>query len=711
MLSSDDDPAGATVVASVSGYSNYDDWDKYASQQSDPVQLYAGQRYYIEALHKENGGGDHVQVGVALPGGQMERSIPYHRLDPWLIQEIQADTDSLNVAENGTASFQVRLNADPGQSVDVTVTRASGDTDLAVLAGDVLTFDSSNWDQWQSVTLSAADDADQLEGSAEFQLTAPDWQSATVTATEVDDDVNYAPSVIIDSPTLETACLVDTVSMLVLEASAGDDGNGPSPLTTTWSVASAPDGATVTFEDPAAEDTVATFSSTGVYVLQVTADDGEFAAIDEITVRVGCGSGSYLETGGLVVIEAEAYTDAAPGSGAAVDSYWQHDTSYADSSGGEALVAMPNADVNVQDTDAGPRLDYAIEFTTPGTYYVWVRMLGAGGSDDSVHAGLNGVIASYGGMGMTDSSGNWAWEDEAGSSRVTLSIDSAGVHTFSLWMREDGTAVDKLLLTTDSQTTPSGQGPEAFDLAGNCGPQTAAAAGDLQPTSASLDGTVADDGLPEPAELSYQWVQADGPGTAVFADATAIDTTVTVDAYGRYTFRLQAGDGQITTAGDVSVVLALSGDANFDGTVDVGDLGILAGNWGSSDSAWEQADFNGDGATDVSDMGILAGNWGASIPADSATLSSGLSQDSPAGSLIAPAHSGEGESASGREWATSGNAIGPAEAVGPMLLAPPGHASARQPAHAWSIRPVSRPDRDAPDMDLLTLTPPLTLAL
>jgi outer membrane protein assembly factor BamB len=58
----------------------------------------------------------------------------------------------------------------------------------------------------------------------------------------------------------------------------------------------------------------------------------------------------------------------------------------------------------------------------------------------------------------------------------------------------------------------------------------------------------------------------------------------------------------------------IPGDANEDGMVNVGDLGILAGNYGStfdpSIDAWSKGDFNGDGAVNVGDLGILAGNYG-----------------------------------------------------------------------------------------------------
>jgi hypothetical protein len=62
--------------------------------------------------------------------------------------------------------------------------------------------------------------------------------------------------------------------------------------------------------------------------------------------------------------------------------------------------------------------------------------------------------------------------------------------------------------------------------------------------------------------------------------------------------------------------MILLGDANSDGMVDVGDLGILAANYGQSDKTWIHGDFNDDGVVDVGDLGILAAHYGegASTP-------------------------------------------------------------------------------------------------
>ena len=77
-LSNDESAANKRLIASVpAGQTTAQfEWDKFASQRSSPVRLIAGERYYIEALHKENAGSDHLAVGWELPSGVWERPIP-----------------------------------------------------------------------------------------------------------------------------------------------------------------------------------------------------------------------------------------------------------------------------------------------------------------------------------------------------------------------------------------------------------------------------------------------------------------------------------------------------------------------------------------------------------------------------------------------------------------------------------------------------------
>jgi len=82
-LSTDQEPAGATRIAYVNDWTMPREWSKFGTQQSAPVYLVAGRRYYIEVLHKESFQGDNLAVGWQLPDGVLERPIPGRRLSPW----------------------------------------------------------------------------------------------------------------------------------------------------------------------------------------------------------------------------------------------------------------------------------------------------------------------------------------------------------------------------------------------------------------------------------------------------------------------------------------------------------------------------------------------------------------------------------------------------------------------------------------------------
>ena len=67
-LSTDEDPANKTTIATVANWTSSRQWDKYSSQKSTSILLVSGNSYYVEALMKEAGGGDNLAVGWAKPG-------------------------------------------------------------------------------------------------------------------------------------------------------------------------------------------------------------------------------------------------------------------------------------------------------------------------------------------------------------------------------------------------------------------------------------------------------------------------------------------------------------------------------------------------------------------------------------------------------------------------------------------------------------------
>ena len=81
-LSTDEDPENAELIANESSWSPVNTWGT-GTQQSDPIPLQAGNRYYIEALWKEGGGGDHCQVAWQGPGIPTQAIIPGTNLSPY----------------------------------------------------------------------------------------------------------------------------------------------------------------------------------------------------------------------------------------------------------------------------------------------------------------------------------------------------------------------------------------------------------------------------------------------------------------------------------------------------------------------------------------------------------------------------------------------------------------------------------------------------
>jgi hypothetical protein len=111
--------------------------------------------------------------------------------------------------------------------------------------------------------------------------------------------------------------------------------------------------------------------------------------------------------------------------------------------------------------------------------------------------------------------------------------------------------------------------------------------------------------------------------------ATLTFTTVPL-ADGNYNASIAVGGitdvaGNTVSAGSLDF-FTFAGDANADRTVDVGDLGALATNYGiTTGGSWDKGDFNYDGKVDVGDLGALATNYGKTLAAGTATTASSSS--------------------------------------------------------------------------------------
>ena len=102
--------------------------------------------------------------------------------------QLVASTASVLVNEGSANTFTVRLAAAPAANVTVTTTRTSGDEDLTVSGGSSLTFTPANFASPQTVTLSAAEDADSEDDSAVVTVTAPNETPRNISVTIKDND-------------------------------------------------------------------------------------------------------------------------------------------------------------------------------------------------------------------------------------------------------------------------------------------------------------------------------------------------------------------------------------------------------------------------------------------------------------------------------------------------------------------------------------------
>jgi hypothetical protein len=76
------------------------------------------------------------------------------------------------------------------------------------------------------------------------------------------------------------------------------------------------------------------------------------------------------------------------------------------------------------------------------------------------------------------------------------------------------------------------------------------------PSSANLNGTVTDDGLPNPpGTVTTTWSELSGPGAVTFGSASAVDTSASFSASGTYVLRLTADDSGLQSSDDLTVTV------------------------------------------------------------------------------------------------------------------------------------------------------------
>ncbi len=290
--------------------------------------------------------------------------------------------------------------------------------------------------------------------------------------------------------------------------------------------------------------------TTTVKAIAVHDELGDSAiASNQITI-IPAGSTLLQDSGtdGVLSIEAEHHDANVAQGGHA----WE-ENSPAGFSGTAAMIANPNNGTN---NDTGfvsnsPMMEYQVTFVKTGTHYIWVRGLGSSTSDNSVHVGLDGQAISTSDRIELTSSLDWT-EDTRDGAVATVEVDFPGLHTVNVWMREDGSVIDKIVFTSNANFSVSGQGPAESPRGSPPVADAGTAYDGVVGVPVVFDGSGSTDA--DGNSLSYSWDFGDG------SSGIGVNPSHTYSAVGSYSVTLIVNDGFQDSDSDSSTVTITSGN-------------------------------------------------------------------------------------------------------------------------------------------------------
>ncbi len=404
-------------------------------------------------------------------------------------------------------------------------------------------------------------------------------------------------------PTVDAgpARTVTLPAMASLDGLVTDDGlpNPPGFVTKLWTKQTGPGN--VTFGNAALEDTTASFSQSGTYVLRLSGDDDGVgsnpAVTDTVTITVNpaapanmppsvdAGPAQIITLPATASLNGTITDDGLPNPPGAVTRMWSQIDGPGPMSFGNASAedttasfdfagvyvlqlsadddgAGPNAAVSdtvqitVNDappTNQAPSVDASPEnqtITLPAS-----ASLSATATDDGLPNPPGALTRSW---SKVSGPGNITFSSPSGLS-TTASFSAAGAYVIRFQASDSALSANDDINVTVNAAPPTNQAPVVDASPEN---QTI-----TLPASASLSATASDDNLPSPpAALTLSWSKISGPGNVTFSTPNALGTLASFSAAGSYVLRFQASDSLLSANDDINVtVSAGSGnlDANF----------------------------------------------------------------------------------------------------------------------------------------------------
>ncbi len=157
---------------------------------------------------------------------------------------------------------------------------------------------------------------------------------------------------------------------------------------------------------------------------------------------------------GLIVFEAESFTKKTATSDNSWDSVTINTTN--NPSGGFAMQSSPDIGKR-PGNGSGPCMEYYIDLQSTDTLWVWIRGTAEKSASNDVRYTLDDQNSYKNHTIQANTGMEYRWKKQ---NNRFLIPGSAGLHIFKMWMREDGTVVDKIVISTNKNYgNPSGDGP------------------------------------------------------------------------------------------------------------------------------------------------------------------------------------------------------------------------------------------------------------
>ena len=367
-------------------------------------------------------------------------------------------------------------------------------------------------------------------------------------------------------------------NVATLTGTVNDDGlpSSPGSVASTWTEVSGP-GA-VTFGNASATSTSASFSAAGTYVLRLTANDGSLTSFDEVTITVqaaapvnqapvvNAGPDQTIQLPGTASLTGSVTDDGLPSSPGSVASTWTEVSGPGAVTFGNASATSTSASFSAAGTyvlrltanDGSLTSFDEVTITVQAAAPVNQAPVVNAGPDQTIQLpGTASLTGSVTDDGLPSSPGSVAstWTEVSGPGAVTFgnasatstsaSFSAAGTYVLRLTANDGSlTSFDEVTITVQA-AAPVNQAPVV-----NAGPDQT-----IQlPGTASLTGSVTDDGLPSsPGSVASTWTEVSGPGAVTFGNASATSTSASFSAAGTYVLRLTANDGSLATFDEVTI--------------------------------------------------------------------------------------------------------------------------------------------------------------